>query len=220
MTETVTHALITGSIARFGMPYKITSDQGRQFVSTIFPQLTRLLGVQHLKSTAYHPQANGLIENWHRILKAAVMCYKDADWYGHLPTILLGLRSIFKPDIKATPAEMVYGTSLRLPGEFFVESPEVPNETDFVKTFRKTMLELKPEPTSRHGKDKVFVQIHLKDCEHVFIRNDTVRASLQPPYDGPFTVVKRFEKYFVVKIREKQVKVSIDRLKAAFITMD
>ncbi|GFW28266.1 transposon Tf2-9 polyprotein [Trichonephila clavipes] len=34
---------------------------------------------------------------------------------GHLPFILLGLRSVIKEDINATAAELVYGTTIRLP---------------------------------------------------------------------------------------------------------
>jgi hypothetical protein len=59
------HALLTGWISRFGHPQTITTDQGRQFES----QLSR--------TTAYHPAANGLVERFHRTLKAAIMCHAD-----------------------------------------------------------------------------------------------------------------------------------------------
>ncbi|KAH8310176.1 hypothetical protein KR067_009353, partial [Drosophila pandora] len=62
---------------------------------------------------------NGIIERWHRTLKAAIMCKNQANWPQKLPIILLGLRTAYKPDIQGTPAQLVYGTTLRLPGEFF-----------------------------------------------------------------------------------------------------
>ena len=35
---------------------------------------------------------------------------------------MLGLRNSYKEDLQATAAEMVFGTPLRLPGEFFVDT--------------------------------------------------------------------------------------------------
>ncbi len=37
-----------------------------------------------------------------------------------LPLVLLGVRTSLKEDISCTAAELVYGTSLRLPGEYVV----------------------------------------------------------------------------------------------------
>ncbi|KOX67288.1 hypothetical protein WN51_00012, partial [Melipona quadrifasciata] len=54
----------------------------------------------------------------------------------------------------------------------------------------------------------------------VFLRHGTVRGSLQPPYDGPFRVIERGDKTFVIDIYGKNSRVSIDRLKPAFILTD
>ena len=53
------------------MPTIITSDQGRQFTSSLWAGLTKLLGVKHVQTTAYHPQSNGMVERTHGQLKAA-----------------------------------------------------------------------------------------------------------------------------------------------------
>lgn len=56
--ETIAKAFFLNWIARFGVPLKLTSDQGRQFESELFTELNKLLGIQKFRTTAYHPQAN------------------------------------------------------------------------------------------------------------------------------------------------------------------
>lgn len=70
-TETIARALINKWISRFGIPNRISTDQGSQFKSTLFNELSRLLGIDHLQTTSYHPQANGIVERWHRTLKSS-----------------------------------------------------------------------------------------------------------------------------------------------------
>lgn len=67
--ETIAFAFINGWISRFGTPRKITTDQGRQFESELFQQLNQKLGIDRFRTTAYHPQSNGIIERFHRTLK-------------------------------------------------------------------------------------------------------------------------------------------------------
>ena len=55
-----------------------------------------------------------------------------------------------------------------------------------------------------------------KKADHVFIRHGARRTPLDRPYDGPFRVVKKEEKFFILKVGSKEQAVSIDRLKPAF----
>ena len=55
-------ALLHTWIARYGIPQDITSDKGRQFTSTLWKELSSLLGIQLKFTTSYHPQSNGMVE--------------------------------------------------------------------------------------------------------------------------------------------------------------
>lgn len=213
---TVAKALVKNWISRFGVPVDVTSDLGRQFECNLFREIFEILGFQHLKTTAYHPQANGMIERWHRVLKAAILCHSTENWTSYLPVILLGMRATFKEDISATPAELVYGTTLRLPADFLIETKTPVSQTDLVQELRKIMKDLRPIDTAWRNNKSTFIHPHLRSCDQVFIRDDSIRKSLSSPYTGPYKVVRRLAKYFIVDVDGRNSKISIDRLKPAY----
>jgi transposase InsO family protein len=62
-----------------------------------------MCGIQHIRTTPYHPAANGLVERLHRTLKAAIMFHKNMPWTDALPIILLGIRTAYKEDLNHPP---------------------------------------------------------------------------------------------------------------------
>lgn len=218
--ESVAKAFLMGWIARFGCPTDIVTDRGGQFESALFNQLSKLISFKHRKTTSYHPQCNGLIERFHRQLKAAIMCHAaDSSWTEALPFVLLGIRSSFKEDLQSSSAELVYGEPLRLPGEFFGDKVDTctTDITDFSARIRSFANNLQPVPTSHHTNNKIFIYKDLSSCSHVFLREDALRGSLQPAYTGPHEVIERSAKTFKIRVKGKVVTVSVDRLKPAYI---
>lgn len=71
---TVATALVAGWVQHHGTPHRIQSDQGTCFTANLFHELNVMLDTHHIKTTAYHPPANGIIERWHRTLKNAIKC--------------------------------------------------------------------------------------------------------------------------------------------------
>ena len=209
-------ALLHVWIARFGIPARITSDRGSQFTSTIWSQLSKLLGVELHRTTAYHPQANGLVERFHRDLKASLRARLEGpNWMDELPWVLLGLRTAPKEDLHASVAELIYGSPLTVPGDFVADSDDAVANAEFLNNLREEVAALRPTPTSRHGDTRCKVPENLYDAQYVFVRHDAHRSPLRRVYDGPFHVLERNEKYFILDMGGKKDSVSIDRLKKA-----
>ncbi|BHF85394.1 hypothetical protein SprV_1002855900 [Sparganum proliferum] len=212
--ENIAMVFLTHWISTFGVPATLTTDRGSQFQSSLFREFTKLLGCAHITTTAYHPASNGLVERLHRQLKSALMSQTES-WSVNLPLVLLGIRSSVKEDIQCTAAELVYGTPLRLPGEF-VQSSTTNIPSTFVQQLKQRMAQLRPTP-SRPTSKRVFVHEDLKSTPFVFVRHDAVRKSLCSPYDGPYKVLQRMDKYYVIQKADKTDTVSIDRLKPAYL---
>ncbi len=92
--ETIAKTFTERWIAVFGIPLTITTDRGAQFESALFTKLANVLGTNRIRTTAYHPQANGVVERFHRKLKAALTAHGDpTNWTEVLPLVLLGIRT-------------------------------------------------------------------------------------------------------------------------------
>ena len=92
--ETVANALID-IFSRTGIPREILSDQGSNFMSAIIKHLCSLLHIKKLKTSPYHPQANGLVENFNGALIKMLKCYSDEtakDWDKNISYVLFAYR--------------------------------------------------------------------------------------------------------------------------------
>ncbi|BHF68517.1 hypothetical protein SprV_0301155300 [Sparganum proliferum] len=117
--------------------------------SRLFSSLLSFLGCTRIRTTAYHPAANGMVERFHRQLKASLRAAADPEnWTDHLPLVLLGIRSALKPDLDCSAAELVFGSTVRLPGEMISPTPQsaVEDPTNLLHRLRQFMRTLSPVP--------------------------------------------------------------------------
>ena len=217
-TETCARVLIRHWISRFGVPDDITSDRGPQFTSHMWSELNQLLGISTSNTTAYRPQANGLVERFHRQLKGSLKArLQGPRWMDELPLVLLGVRTAWREDPDCSAADLVYGTSLRLPGEFLPhEQRDLRVSSEFLRQLRDNMRTVLPPAHEFHGKRSAYTPDSLASTGYVYVRHDAHRKPLQRPYDGPFKILEVHEKYYVLDINGRHDSVSVDRLKTAY----
>lgn len=112
----------------------------------------------------------------------------------------MAFRSIVKPDLGFSPAEMVYGRTLWLPGKFFHAVQPEPQVSKLVRALRETMHLIRPVPGTDHSKRPIFMPKNLQSSSHVFLHVDSPRKPLQPRYDGPFAVLERNAKNYKLQL--------------------
>ena len=147
----------------------------------------------------------------------------DGTWMDHLPMAMLGIRTAWRTELDCSPAELVYGTALVVPGLLIGEEKQVQDElpsSEFVADLYNRMEALKPVEMAHHTTPKVQIPSTIAEADFVYVRTDAVRQPLVRPYTGPFKVVGKSAKYFTIKKGGKTDTVSIDRLKPAFFYED
>jgi len=142
----------------------------------------------------------------------------DPNWTSQLPLVLLSIRSSVKEDLKHSSAELVFGTTLKLPADFIEphQGGQPGDVSDFASALKAKVNSQNPTPTRVEPSETVISE-DLNTCEHVFVRVDKKRKPLERPYRGPYEVVARNKHTFTIKTLSGNENVNITRLKPAKI---
>jgi transposase InsO family protein len=109
------------------------SDQGTHFISNTIKAMTEDFEVYHQKITPYHPQANGTIEAFNKILENSpteICNVNRDDWELKIPTVLWSYMTTCKKLTGKTPFILVYGQEAVMPLEFLVPSLRIAKITN------------------------------------------------------------------------------------------
>ena len=146
----------------------------------------------------------------------------------HLPCGMLSIRTTLKPDVGATPADLVYGEGLAVPGELLHSNPATEFELSCQQVaaladLRLEISRLQPVQTSAHRRPLVHVPEALDNCSHVFLRRGLTSLSptLAFPYLGPYRVISRNAVNFKIDVpgRDNEV-VAILRVKPVYSSFE
>ena len=102
--------------------------------------------------------------------------------------------------------------------ENFTTSPttSLRNPSDFGNKLKSHFQHISPT-SPRPAANKFTIPKDLDITTHVFIRHDAVGKPLQPPYHGPYPIVKQTAKHFTIKLNDRTDNISIDGLKPAHL---
>ena len=202
--EVILEAFISGWVARFFVPQRITSDRGAQLTSGMWTEWCQQVHVEYIKTTAFHPQSNGMVERLHRQLKDALRARGAADqWEDHLPWVLLGLRAVPKDKSGVSVAEAALGQQLKVPGQatHIGGLPTAQLPPAVIPGARRSYAEVVSNSASA-----------LESAEWVYVRKGGAAKPLADNYEGT--------KAFKLQMGERVDTVSRDRLKAHLAAKD
>ena len=117
--SSVSQALYDRVIGCFGCPKKILSGRGTEFIGKIWTELMNLLGVQHVLTSLYYPQANGIVEPSHRtvhnLLRARLSIQDNENWVGLLPGVMLTFNEMTQDQRGFYASQILLGGNMNLP---------------------------------------------------------------------------------------------------------
>lgn len=208
--RTVAEKLVLEFFSRFGVPYRIKSDRGKQFDCELFQHMCQLLDVEHRMSTPFHPQGNSRVERMVKVVGNLIstFCQDYKEWDRNLPLLTLAYRSTIHEVTGFTPNYVMTGREVALPLDIMMgdmeseEKIKVPEYVQKLKDRMQTCFQDVREHLKRFG-DRQTRYYNLavygkeyKSGELVYLREKTrrkqVSPKLQPKWKGPYLVVKRF----------------------------
>ena len=224
--KNITKALIK-FFTLFGLPKIIQSDQGTNFMSTVFKQVIKELGIEQIKSTAYHPETQGALERFHQTLKNMIRCYceqNDKDWDEGIPLLLFGAREVVQESLGFSPFELVFGRDVRGPlkllRETVLDDQEEPNDILTYTTLLKERLQNACRVAREHlqgVQEGMKTYYDKKARTRVFAPGDEVLV-LQPNtgpklgarFEGPYKVCKNLNGTdYLVEMPDKRKKFKV-----------
>jgi len=117
--ETVAKLLYTEIYVRYGAPCKLISDRGLSFLAQVITKLNNLFGIFKANTTAYHPQTDGLAENFNKTLIQTIKSYITEElgnyWSNFLPGLLFAYRTTPHASTGFSPFFLLFGRHPVLP---------------------------------------------------------------------------------------------------------
>ena len=141
---TVAEALVDRVLLPFGCSRTLVSDQGSEWCNELLVEVTKVLGIQKLRTTAYRASANGRVERVHRTINdllSKVVAENQRDWQDFLPKIVTAYNAASHETTGFSPFYLVYGRPYRTPLDLVIATPAVEpdNVWDYVNELEKNL---------------------------------------------------------------------------------
>ncbi len=194
--------------SRVGIPAEILTDQGTPFMSRLMADLCRLLKVKQLRTTVYHPQADGLVERFNQTLKQMlrrVVAEDKRDWDLMIPYVLFGIREVPQASTGFTPFELLFGRQPRglldVAKEAWEQQPAAHRSViEHVREMRGRIDRVMPLVREHLSKAQQAQQRHYNRAaqprefqpgDRVMVLVPTAACKFLATWQGPYTVLER-----------------------------
>ena len=195
------------TFSKFGVPKTVQTDRGSNFMGNLFQQALRKMGINHVASSAYHPQSQGCLERFHRTLKSILTKFclnNQKDWDEGIQVALYAIRTAKHEGLGYSPFELMFGRrpreNLRILYESWEEEMQPQPLTEYVTKLRDRLrcahdlarenLE-KAQQKMKEYYDRKSRYREFKEGDLVLLFDSTRGKPLQARYRGPFVVLNK-----------------------------
>ena len=105
-----------------GLPNTIVSDNRSVFTSDEFAQLVKQNGIEHIKTSPYHPASNNLAERSVETFKMGLKRITEGSLQSRLNKFLFQHRLTLQTTTGLSPAELMFGRTLRSQLDLLMQS--------------------------------------------------------------------------------------------------
>ena len=140
--ETTARALFNDFFCKFGIPSVILSDRGTHFQNKLMENLQYLIGYNHIFSTPYHPQTNGIAERFNATFVTQISKLQNAqhnNWDEYLQAVVFAYSTGVHKSTKFSPYELLFGRPARLPICTKSEEFTFLKPNDYFEQLKKTL---------------------------------------------------------------------------------
>jgi hypothetical protein len=116
--RTYASAFIERIVLRHGAPRVLLSDNAKDFTGVVASEIYELCKIRKIKTSAYHPQTNGLTERFNHTLVTMLRQYIDehqTDWDTYLPYVMFAYCTAQQETVKHSPFYLLYGREPQMP---------------------------------------------------------------------------------------------------------
>jgi hypothetical protein len=206
-TTVTSDTIVKGVVCRHGVMQYLQSDRGSGFVSELANQVYELLGIKHTKTTAYHPQSNGVVEIFNKTLKTTLMLWaheNQDDWDELLPFVVFAYNTAYHTGIQEVPFYLNTGRTARVNTEEIIDKLDhsLPTVHEYASqlveklshTHRRVVELLKQVNEDRVTEnDKQVAEYKIGDMVLLFDHTTPVGLSkkLVNRWKGPYEVISK-----------------------------
>nr|ATA66769.1 Pol, env [Haliotis discus hannai] len=116
--KTTAEAFFNNFVVHYGLPRRIHSDQGANFVGKLMSELCQMLKIDKSRTTPYHPMGNGMCERFNRTL-CNMLGTLDPDskknWKAHVGPLVHAYNCTRHETTSLSPFFLMFGRPPRLP---------------------------------------------------------------------------------------------------------
>ena len=141
---TTARVLYNNFFSVFGFPQKLLLDQGTEFTGDVIAAMCKLLGIEKIRTTLYHPQTNGLAERVHQTLQRMIgkldpeKCRK---WPEHIGSVLIAYNATWSQVTRYSPYFLMFGRRPRLPVDLLFPTVNNREWTRTINEYVKALYE-------------------------------------------------------------------------------